>query len=213
MKLYVISGLGADFKVLEKLTFPQELEVVFLDWLIPEKNETFQHYVQKMADRIDDSEPFYLLGYSFGGILVQEIHKIKPAVKVIILGSIRSHKEKSRFIKAGEITGIPKIIPQRIFNNKSSVFYSQIRSFFDPKNPKVLEYFRVRDPYYLKWSIEKISAWKCDEIPDVIQILGDKDIVFPIKNSKPDFVIKGGTHLFPATKHKEVSLLLEKLLK
>lgn len=213
MKLYVISGLGADFKVLEKLTFPQELEVVFLDWLIPENNETFQHYVQKMADRIDDSEPFYLLGYSFGGILVQEIHKIKPAVKVIILGSIRSHKEKSRFIKAGEITGIPKIIPQRIFNNKSSVFYSQIRSFFDPKNPKVLEYFRVRDPYYLKWSIEKISAWKCDEIPDVIQILGDKDIVFPIKNSKPDFVIKGGTHLFPATKHKEVSLLLEKLLK
>lgn len=213
MKLYVISGLGADFKVLEKLKFPEELEVVFLDWMIPDSNESFEHYVQKMAGRIDDSEPFYLLGYSFGGIMVQEIHKIKPAEKVVILGSIRSDKEKSRFIKMGEITGLPKYIPQRIFNDKSSVLYSYIRNFFDPKNPKVLEYFRVRDPYYLKWSIEKISAWKCEEIPDVVQIMGDKDIVFPLKNSKPDYVIKGGTHLFPATKHREVSLILEKILK
>ena len=212
MKIYVISGLGADYKVLEKLKFPEVLEVVFLDWMIPDSNESFEHYVQKMADRIDDFEPFYLLGYSFGGIMVQEIHKIKPAEKVVILGSIRSDKEKSRFIKMGEITGLPKYIPQRIFNGKSSLLYSYIRNFFDPNNPKVLEYFRVRDPYYLKWSIEKISAWKCEEIPDVVQIMGDKDIVFPLKNSKPDYVIKGGTHLFPATKHKEVSLILEKIL-
>lgn len=213
MKLYIISGLGADFKVLEKLKFPEELDIVFLDWLIPDLNESFEHYVQKMAERIDGSEPFYLLGYSFGGIIVQEIHKIKPAEKVVIMGSIRSDKEKSRFIKMGEITGLPKYLPQKIFNDQSSVLYSYIRSFFDPKNPKVLDYFRMRDPYYLKWSIEKISAWKCDEIPDVVQIMGDKDIVFPIKNSKPDYVIKGGTHLFPATKHKEVSLILEKIFK
>lgn len=213
MKLYVVSGLGADFKVLERLKFPDELEVVFLDWLIPDLNESFEHYVKKMADRIDDSEPFYLLGYSFGGIMVQEIHKLKPAKKVVIMGSIRSDKEKSRFIKMGEITGLPKILPQRIFNDKSSVLYSYIRGFFDPKNPKVLDYFQVRDPYYLKWSIEKISAWKCDEIPDVVQIMGDKDIVFPLKNSKPDYIIKGGTHLFPATKYKEVSLILEKIFK
>lgn len=213
MKLYIISGLGADFKVLEKLKFPEELDIVFLHWLIPDLNESFEHYVQKMAERIDGSEPFYLLGYSFGGIIVQEIHKIKPAEKVVIMGSIRSDKEKSRFIKMGEITGLPKYLPQKIFNDQSSVLYSYIRSFFDPKNPKVLDYFRIRDPYYLKWSIEKISAWKCDEIPDVVQIMGDKDIVFPIKNSKPDYVIKGGTHLFPATKHKEVSLILEKIFK
>ena len=213
MKLYVVSGLGADFKVLEKLKFPKEIEIVFLDWLIPEKNETFSHYVSRMADKINDSEPFCLLGYSFGGIMVQEIHKLKPARKVVIMGSIKSHKEKSKFIKVGEITSIPKYIPQSFFNDRSTVFYSYIRRFFDPKNPKVLEYFRVRDPYYLKWSIEKISQWKFDEDPQVIQILADKDIVFPIKNSKPDFVIKDATHLFPATKHKEVSRILENIFK
>ncbi|WP_313503414.1 alpha/beta hydrolase [Kaistella carnis] len=211
MKLYLVSGLGADFKVLEKITFPQNLEVVFLDWIIPEKNEDFHHYVKRMADRIDDSEPFSLLGYSFGGIIVQEIDKIKAAEKVVIMGSIKSHKEKSRFIKLGEVTKIPRFLPQQLFNINSATVYSLARGIVDPKNPKLLEYFTVRDTYYLKWSIEKVSAWKFEENPKVIQILGSKDIVFPLKYSKPDYVVQNGTHLFPATKPKEVSKILSEI--
>ena len=211
MKLYVISGLGADFKVLNKLKFPEKFEVVFIEWLIPERDETFADYVKRMAEKVDDSEPFCLLGYSFGGIMVQEIDKLKPAEKVVIMGSIKSDKEKSRFIKVGEITRIPKYLPENIFTEKSAVAYAFIRRFFDPKNPKLLEYFTVRDPYYLKWSIEKITSWKFDGNPKVIQILGDRDIVFPLKYSKPDYIIENGTHLFPATKPREVSELLEKI--
>lgn len=211
IKLYVISGLGADFKVLEKLKFPQNLEVVFLDWLIPNRNEEFSDYVKRMADRIDDSEPFCLLGYSFGGIMVQDIDKIKPAKKIVILGSIKSDREKSRFIRMGEITRVPKYLPENIFTEKSTLAYTFIRKLFDPKNPKLMEYFNVRDPYYLKWCIEKITSWKFQENPKVIQILADRDIVFPIKNSKPDYIIENATHLFPATKHREVSDILSKI--
>ena len=141
MKLYVISGLGADFKVLENINFPENLEVVFLDWLIPENKEDFHHYVERMADRVDDSEPFALLGYSFGGLIVQEIDKIKPAEKVVIMGSIKSDKEKSRFIKFGEISRITKYLPQRMFSVNSATVYSAARSFVDPKNPKLMQYF------------------------------------------------------------------------
>lgn len=211
MKLYVVSGLGADFKVLEKINFPPNLEVVFLDWLIPEYNEEFHHYVERMAARVDDSEPFALLGYSFGGFIVQEIDKIKPAEKVVILGSIKSDKEKSRFIKFGEISRITKYLPQRMFNVNSAMAYSAARSFVDPKNPKLMQYFTVRDQYYLKWAIEKVSEWKFEENPKVIQILGSKDIVFPVKYSKPDYIIQNGTHLFPATKPKEVSKILNEI--
>lgn len=211
MKIYIVSGLGADFKVLEKLEFPKNCELVFIDWLIPESNEPFQDYVKRMAEKVDDSEPFCLLGYSFGGIIVQEINQLKPAEKVVILGSIKSDKEKSKFIKTGEVTRIPRILPVGLFNNRAAQVYSVIRKLFDPRNPKILEYFKVRDPYYLKWSVEKVSEWKFDENPNVIQILGDKDIVFPIRYSKPDYVIKGGSHLFPVTKHKEVSKILTKV--
>ncbi|ASW74293.1 hypothetical protein IQ37_07945 [Chryseobacterium piperi] len=213
MKIYIVSGLGADFKVLEKLEFPAHLEPVFIDWLIPERNESFSQYIERMAAKIDDSEPFCLLGYSFGGIMVQEINAVKHAEKVVIMGSIKSDREKSRLIRTGQITRIPKLLPERFFNEKNTRVYSVMRKFFDPKNPKVLQYFRVKDPYYLKWSIEQISDWKFEETPGVIQILGDRDVVFPIKNSKPDYIIKGGTHLFPATKYKEVSKLLGEIFK
>ncbi|MGC4128018.1 MAG: alpha/beta hydrolase [Bergeyella sp.] len=211
MKLYMVSGLGADYKVLEKLEFNSGIEVSFLDWKIPERNEKFSHYIERMAGDVDDSAPFHLLGYSFGGIVAQEINLRKKAEKTVILGSIKSHKEKSRLIKAGELTHLPKYLPEKIFNEKSAVAYGFFRKLFDPKNPKVMEYFRVRNPYYLKWSIEKISEWKFEENPDVIQILGDRDIVFPVKNSRPDYVIKGGTHLFPATRPKEVSKILQQI--
>ena len=211
MKIYLVSGLGADYKVLEKLKFPEQLEVVNIDWLVPERSEPFPHYVERMAYNIDPREPFYLLGYSFGGILVQEIHKIKPAEKVVILGSIKSHQEKSLLMKTGAFTKIPHLLPQQIFNDKTSAAYAYLRKLVDPKNPKIMEYFTVRDPYYLKWSLEKIADWKSEEAENIIQILADKDIVFPIKNSNPDFIIKNATHLFPATKHKEVSLLLQKI--
>ena len=213
MKLYVISGLGADFKVLEKINFPENLEVVFLDWLIPENKEDFHHYVERMADRVDDSEPFSLLGYSFGGLIVQEIDKIKSAEKVVIMGSIKSDKEKSRFIKFGEMSRITKYLPQSMFNVKSAAIYSVARNIVDPKNPKLMEYFTVRDQYYLKWGIEKVSDWKFEENPKVIQILGSKDIVFPVKYSKPDYVVQNGTHLFPATKPKQVSKILNEIFK
>lgn len=185
--------------------------MVFIDWLIPKKNETFHAYIERMAEKIDDSESFYLLGYSFGGIVVQEINQLKPAKKVVILGSIKSDKEKSRFIKTGEVTKIPRILPVGLFNDRAANAYAAIRKLFDPKNPRLLQYFRVKDPYYLKWSVEKVAEWKFEENPNVIQILGDKDIVFPIRYSKPDYVIKGGTHLFPATKYKEVSKILQEV--
>lgn len=211
MKLYVISGLGADFKVLEKIHFPENLEVVFIDWIIPEKNETFHHYIERMAANIDGSKPFALLGYSFGGIVVQEIDKIKPAEKIVILGSIKSDKEKSRFIRFGELTKIPHFLPLTLFNEKTISMYSYARKLIDPKNPKLMQYLQVKDAYYLKWAIEQVSIWKFEENPKVIQILGSQDIVFPLKNSKPDYVIEGGTHLFPLTKHRQVSKILKEI--
>jgi hypothetical protein len=53
--------------------------------------------------------------------------------------------------------------------------------------------------------MDKVAKWKFEKLPDVIQILADKDIVFPIKNSRPDFIVKNATHLFPLTKAKQVS--------
>lgn len=212
MKVYVVSGLGADFTVLEKLKFNPNIEIIFIDWLIPTPRESFENYVSRMAETISTKEEFYLLGYSFGGILVQEIHKIKPAKKVVILGSIKSDSEKSLVMKAGKISKISKILPLKFYSSIPAESYGFIRKIFDSKNANIMTYFKVRDPYYLQWSIQNILDWKMKLMPEVIQILAEKDLVFPLKNSNPDYIIKGGTHLFPLTKYKEVSKILGEIL-
>lgn len=212
MKLYVISGLGADKTVFENIVFPDKFsEIIYIDWLIPYVDETFESFVQRMANPINENEKFCLLGYSFGGILVQEINKFKPAEKIVILGSIKSEKEMSVTFHLAKKSRIFTKIPETYFGEATLTSYAFFRKLFDPKNPKFWKYFVVQNPYYLKWSIIKILDWKFEENPNVIQILADKDIVFPPKNSKPDYVINGGTHLFPVTKHKEVSRILNEV--
>ncbi len=212
MKLYVISGLGADKKVFENINFPEKFsEIIFIEWLMPDVNESFQNYVKRMSEPINKDEKFCLLGYSFGGIMVQEINKLKPAEKIVILGSIKSDKEMSVTFHLAKKSRIFTKIPESYFGEKTVKSYAFFRKLFDPKNPKLWQYFVVQNPTYLKWSINKILEWKSDENPKVVQILADKDIVFPPKNSKPDYIIKNGTHLFPVTRHKEVSKILEEV--
>ena len=212
MKLYVISGLGADKKVFENINFPEKFsEIIFIEWLMPDVNESFENYVQRMSEPINKDEKFCLLGYSFGGIMVQEINKLKPAEKIVILGSIKSDKEMSVTFHLAKKSRIFTKIPESYFGEKTVKSYAFFRKLFDPKNPKLWQYFVVQNPTYLKWSINKILEWKSDENPKVVQILADKDIVFPPKNSKPDYIVKNGTHLFPVTRHKEVSKILEEV--
>ncbi len=212
MNLYIISGLGADAKVFSRIKFNENIKPIHIDWLIPEREEDFYHYTRRMAEKIDTSEPFCLLGYSFGGIVAQEINKLKPAEKVVILGSIRSDKEKSKLIKAGMLTKILRLLPESAFSENAILTYSYLRKMIEPKNPKVLEYFRVRNAYYLKWSMEKITEWQSEKTQSVVQIMGDKDIVFPLKNCSPDYIIRNGTHLFPLTHSAEVSRILREVL-
>jgi hypothetical protein len=108
--------------------------------------------------------------------------QIKTCRKVI-LGSIKSQKEMSVTFHLAKKSKIFSKIPESYFGEKTLKSYAFFRKLFDPKNPKFWRYFVVQNPHYLKWSINKILDWKFEENPDVVQILADKDIVFPPKNS------------------------------
>ena len=51
MKIYIVSGLGADFKVLERIEFPKHCELIFIDWLIPEKKMSLSMLMSKEWQR------------------------------------------------------------------------------------------------------------------------------------------------------------------
>lgn len=208
MKLYVISGLGADEKVFEKIKFPKHLEVVYIPWLMPKQQETYESYVERMSEGIDTSESFCLMGYSFGGIVVQDIHRCHSAKKVLILASIKCHKEKPWVGKLLHQFSLIKNLPLSTFKKGSIITSLFIQKFVEKDMQLVDTYFVVQDTHYLRWSLEHIFHWQGEVLPDVIQIMGTKDIAFPIENSTPDYRIEGGSHFFPVTHAQELTAVL-----
>lgn len=83
MKAYFISGMGADKRVFTHIQLPEGFEAVFLDWLAPNREETLPSYAMRLADHIDTTEPFVLIGLSFGGMLATEIAKQYPPAATV----------------------------------------------------------------------------------------------------------------------------------
>ena len=84
--IYCISGLGADERAFSKLKVDgYALKVI--NWLIPEPNETIEHYASRMRAGITEENPV-LMGLSFGGMMCTEIAKQIPVSKIIIISNI-----------------------------------------------------------------------------------------------------------------------------
>jgi len=209
--IYCISGFGADERVFSKLDFGEN-DVHFIQWKIPEKDETFPHYVRRMADEIHHPNPV-LMGLSFGGMMSIEIAKIVPVSKVILLSSIATSKEMPWMMKLAGKLKLDKIVPL-----KPSKLLAPLENYNlgvkTPEEIKLVESYRKNiDPYYTSWAIDKIINWKNKWVPEnLVHIHGDKDHIFPLRYVKADHIIAGGGHLFLMDKAAEVNEILKKEL-
>ena len=92
--IYFVPGLAANCKIYEKIRLDtSRYECHYLEWKLPHsKDESLQAYAQRMCADIVHKNPI-LIGVSFGGILVQEMSKLIPTQKVIIISSVKSNAE------------------------------------------------------------------------------------------------------------------------
>ncbi|ESU22828.1 hypothetical protein FEDK69T_17310 [Flavobacterium enshiense DK69] len=211
--VYFMPGLAASPKIFERIKLPEDqFEVHLLEWFLPEKKETLTGYAKRMAEKIKHDDAV-LIGVSFGGILVEEIAKIKPVRKTIIISSVKSMKEFPRRMKFVRNTKMYKLIPKRLFSKVEYLLkYSK-----SPRMKERLELYRtylsVNDVKYLTWAIENVLMWGRTEVDEkVVHIHGDKDDVFPIKNIKNCIVVKGGTHAMILFKHKWMNENLPRII-
>lgn len=83
MKVYAISGLGADARVFQFLKLP--IEIITIDWLSPKRNESLSEYAARLIPQINIKQEFILLGVSFGGLIALELSKLlKPKATILI---------------------------------------------------------------------------------------------------------------------------------
>jgi len=217
LKAYLISGLAADSRVFKHLRLPENFDIVHLDWIQPEKNESLRAYSIRMAERVNTEEPFVILGLSMGGMIAAEISKVKQPAKTILVSSVPSSKNLPIYFKAAGSLKLYKLVPvtalkwaaktKRIFTTETSEDKDLLR--------KVIQ---ESDNHFIKWAVEAILKWNLQELPtNFIHIHGSKDEVLPIRFTRPTHIIKGAGHMMVMTNAKEINQILstelESLLK
>ena len=212
--VYFMPGLAASSTIFENIKLPEDqFEMYFLEWFLPNDKESIESYAKRMNENILHENPV-LIGVSFGGILVQEMAKLIPTNKVIIISSVKSNTEFPPRLKMAKATKVYKILPTQLLANVELLVKYAFGSTIVKKRLKLYEkYLSVRDKKYLDWSIENVLLWpqkSADE--NTIHIQGDADEVFPIKNIQNCIVVKGGTHIMIINKFKWFNENLPKII-
>lgn len=214
MKIYQISGLGANQNAFKYLKINPDFETIYIPWLQPENSETLEHYAERMAENIDTTEEFILMGLSFGGLVVQEMNRFLNPKLNILISTVKDRKELPAFMKFSASTKAHKLIPPSFIASDRGISYGLFRKLCNSKMPDINEFFEFRDPYYLKWSIDQIVNWKNHvELGNYVHFHGNKDIVFPSSKIQNAIKVEGGTHIMVMQKARKLSELINEKLK
>jgi pimeloyl-ACP methyl ester carboxylesterase len=211
--VYFMPGMAANTSIFENIILPQnKFEMHYLEWMIPEENETLEAYAKRMAAKIEYPNPV-LVGVSFGGILIQEMSKFLEVKKLIVISSVKSKHELPKRMKILKITNAYKILPtQWVSNIELFAKYTFIKNV-NRRLELYQKYLSIRDKTYLDWSIKQIIFWDQEfPNPQAIYIHGDNDAVFPYSCQGNCIIIKGGTHIMIINKYKWFNKHLPELI-
>lgn len=211
--VYFMPGLAASTSIFERIELPKDqFEMFLLEWMLPNPKEFLVDYVIRLSESIKHKNPV-LIGVSFGGVIVQEMAKVIPVRKVIIISSVKSNKEFPRRLKIAKSTKVYKLLPTGLVQNVEALSKFAYGDTVKQRLKLYDRYLCVRDKCYLDWAIETIILWdRTQADPNVIHIHGDADDVFPIKYIKDTIVVKGGTHIMILNKFKWLNENLPKII-
>lgn len=211
--VYFISGMCYNCKVFDKLILPKGFKKVYLEWHIPQLEDSLSEYAHKMAEQIDIKHPFALVGFSFGGVIVQEMSKFLFPAKQIIISSFKNEKEIPSVFYIARKTQILRRTPLALYST-DLITKAFNKVVYDLPPDELAKYMTVIDPVYIKWATIQITDWIPDNNPDMqlYHIHGTHDQIFSYYNSDCTHIIEGGDHLMVIKKAGEVSTMLRSIL-
>lgn len=200
-------------KVFNKIELPQNCTKHYIEWMEPKETDSLNEYVKRMACSIDTNRPFILVGYSFGGIIIQEMNKFLTPDKNIIISSIKSQFEIPNIFKLAKSTHILKNIPTKLYRVNENISNLFARTLYKMTDEEVAEYVSYISPIYMKWSTYQITNWHPTyEIKNLFHIHGTKDQIFSSDKIKDAYIIEGGDHLMILRKPEDVNGILSDII-
>lgn len=205
MKLYGISGLGADKRVFEYLTL--DCEFIPIEWIEPSNDETIENYSIRFSKSINKKEDFGIMGISFGGLIAVEISKKLNPKLTILISSAETKAELRTIYRIIGKTGLLKLIPQFLFDPPRIV----ANWVFGAKNKKLLsQILDDTDLKFAKWAVNELVNWQNNEklSNPILKIGGTNDKLIPPPKDKNQRLINKGEHFMIVDKADEISRII-----
>lgn len=185
-------------------------ELRYITWEKPIQSETLHNYCQRLIRQIDTSGKVILAGVSFGGIVAQEIAKIIPVEKLIIISSIKTANEFNWQLKAVQKLQLYRWVPSRFLkwsNRLTGNFYFSVENEGEAKMLSGI--IADTDRNFMKWAIAEIMRWKNEKpFEGIVHIHGDSDRIFPVKNIQRFKNIPGAGHFMIVNRASLISEIL-----
>src|SRR5262245_52829260 len=93
MNVYFLSGLGADKRAFQHIRLSKQYAIHHIEWIKPLKGESINAYARRLAASIDTTQPFGLVGLSFGGMVATEMSTFLSPEKVVLISSTYTANE------------------------------------------------------------------------------------------------------------------------
>ena len=205
MKIFAISGLGADKRVFKYLTL--EYDLIPVEWIKPKTKESIIEYSKRLIEEygIGNEENFGILGVSFGGLIATEISKLTNPKFTILISSVETRTELSRIIKLAGKSNLIELIPEKLLNPPKVIAHFM---FGTEKKELLNSILADTDLNFTKWAIRELMNWQNQlRLKNLIKIGGTKDKLLPPKGNNTILIDKG-EHFMIVDRANEISKIL-----
>lgn len=212
--VYCLPGQGSDKRIFDRLKLPPSYRAEVIEYGTPAENQTMASFAKEIANQIDTSRPYILLGHSLGGMLCVEMSEILSPVMTIIISSAKNRNEFPYRFKVQRTLGLYQHVPGSVMLAAAKFF----QPLFERDRNKYPEIFTSmlagKDATYMKRTVAMILAWdRISNTKHIYHIHGTNDHTLPLSGIvSPDYVIGNGSHMMILTRAEEVSEVVRNIL-
>ena len=207
-KLYLLPGMGGDHRLFKNLDW-SAYDTTHVRFPTPDGPLPMADFARLLHPQIDTTEPFSLVGVSFGGMLAVELTEQLRPEHTIIISSAKQRSELPGKIAFNRVIPLYRIVggrAQRALGGLGRwLFERRARS----EEPTFKAMLRAKDPAYLKWATYAVTNWQRDSVPPgIVHVQGTQDHTLPIKHIEDAIPVADGGHMVVMMQPRKIEAVL-----
>ena len=207
---YLIPGLGADERVFRRLQLVGPTQV--LPWLPSQSStESLVHYAARLAEYVPLAQPCWLVGISFGGLLAQEIGRLRLLARVVLISSLGRPQDLPPLLRVVGASGLHRLLPFSLLKWLPRLAQWFFGAGGGTEYYLLCQILRDTDPVFARWATIQLLNWRGPGLPAAVRLHGTHDRLLPAGSAHIDYPMPGAGHFLIVSHAAWVSQVLNEL--